>query len=138
MPRQDIERLVKYVRMTNIADEAKIDDDELEKLGARVCSDYDTDKASRSDWEEMNKEAFKLAKLVLEEKNWPFTNSANVKYPLITIGSVQFAARAMPILVNGRDVVRRSDRREEQTRDACVEAYELPAPGADGGVGRGD
>jgi predicted phage terminase large subunit-like protein len=46
-------------------------------------------------------EWLKLATQVMEKKNYPWPNAANVKYPLLTTAAMQFAARAYPALVPG-------------------------------------
>ncbi|MBW2003082.1 MAG: hypothetical protein JRI72_00495 [Deltaproteobacteria bacterium] len=98
---KDIEKLVNNINIARI-----LDDETLADIATAVDTGYDIDKESRSGWEKKNKEAMELAEQVWEEKNFPFQNAANVKYPLIGIGSIQFAARAYPNFVKGPDVVK--------------------------------
>lgn len=98
------DNLKKYADAINITE--FIDDDELAKIGQEVVRDFKIDMQSCQTWMDQNKEAIKLAKQVKEEKSFPWPNAANVKYPLITTASIQFAARAYPEIVQGNDVVK--------------------------------
>ena len=42
---------------------------------------------------------------VIEDKNTPWENASNVKYPLLTIAALQFNARAYPAAIQGNKVV---------------------------------
>lgn len=98
------EQLVRWIKSKNIAEE--LDDRELEKIGRLVMREFDVDDESRSDWLEENREAFKLAMQVAEEKMHPWPKASNVIFPLMTVAAVQFAARAYPAVVSGRNVVK--------------------------------
>ena len=78
----------------------------VRKIGMEVTRGYDADSSSRADWERMTKTAMDLAMQVTQEKNWPWPKAANVKYPLITTGAIQFSARAYPAIVQGEQVVK--------------------------------
>lgn len=91
---QDINRLVGEA---NLAD--KLDDKTLSKIGEECKRGFDTDLVSRSDWEADLDEWTKLATQVRETKSSPWPNASNVKYPLLSIASMQFNARAYPSLV---------------------------------------
>jgi chaperonin GroES len=93
-PSLDINRLVGE---TNIAD--KLDEEMLVKIGEECKKGFDTDLESRSDWEDDLDEWTKLATQVRERKSHPWPNASNVKYPLLSIASMQFNARAYPSLV---------------------------------------
>ena len=82
-----------------------LDDDDLKRIGRRVCDDFDMDAAARSEWETRQAKALKLALQVMETKSFPWPNAANVKFPLITVGALQYHSRAYPELINGTDVV---------------------------------
>jgi chaperonin GroES len=97
-------RLVDLINMPNIAEE--LDDSKLAEIGMKVVREYDIDKNSRADWESRMDRAMDLAMQVAEAKSFPWPNAANVKYPLLTTASIQFAARAYPAIVQGADVVR--------------------------------
>lgn len=76
---------------------------ELTELGGRVVDDYDTDLAERSDWERVVKCALEKAAQEKNrgEKTYPWHNASNVNYPLLTVGGLQFNARAYPAIVKG-------------------------------------
>jgi chaperonin GroES len=97
-------RLVDLIHMPNIATE--LDDSKLAEIGMQVIREYEIDKNSRADWERRMEKAMDLAMQVAETKTFPWPNAANVKYPLLTTASIQFAARAYPAIVQGADVVK--------------------------------
>lgn len=113
------EALLGLLSVGNIADH--LDDGELSDIGSRVKREYELDEGSRADWKKTMEEALKIANQVKEEKTWPWPNASNVKYPLITTAAVQFAARAYPAIVQGKDVVKgkvngRDDDGQKQAR----------------------
>jgi len=83
-----------------------LSDQELADIGQKVVREYDLDEESRSEWKELNKEAMRLAKLILEPKNDPWPGASSVKYPLITVAAIQFASRAYPEIVKGDQPVK--------------------------------
>lgn len=113
--------LFAIMRMPNIA--VALDDGDpqrLAKIAAKVCADYEIDEGSRKDWIEKNDEAMKLAMLVSEQKDYPFQNSANVKFPLLTTAALQFNARSYPAIVAPDRVVKCKVRgRDEQGQKAA-------------------
>ena len=48
----------------------------------------------------------KLALQVAEAKSFPWTNSSNIKFPLVTIAALQFHSRAYPALIPSQDIVK--------------------------------
>ena len=92
------------IGVTNIV--PKLDDDILGKIAEDVSTGYDIDVESRSQWEQKNKVSIELAEQIWEQKDYPYKNAANVKYPLIATASIQFAARAYPEFVKNPDVIR--------------------------------
>lgn len=88
----------------NIAEE--MTEDELIHIGDVVGKGYDADRDSRSHWEKDLKSWTELALQIAGEKTFPWTNAANIKYPLLATAAMQFAARAYPTLVpsNGQVV----------------------------------
>ena len=93
---KDIERLI---ATKNLAEDLK--EDKLREIGMRVVAEFDIDKNSREEWEKENEDWIKLATQVVETKNEPFSGAANVKYPTLTMASVQFAARSFAHIFNG-------------------------------------
>lgn len=111
--------LFAIMSMPNIADALRNAPEDgknnLASIAARVCEDYELDENSRKPWLEKNEEAMKLAMLVSEEKNYPFENAANIKFPLLTTAALQFNARAYPAIVPPDRVVKCKVRgRDEQ------------------------
>lgn len=88
----------------NIAD--TLDEDELNKVSEFAKRGFENDLKSREDWEDEIEEWTKLAKQCREAKTFPWPNASNVKYPLLSTASMQFAARAYPSLLpsNGKIV----------------------------------
>lgn len=83
-----------------------IDEEDLNVIGADAWTGYDVDKESCNEWEKRTTPAVELAMLIYEQKNEPFEESANVKYPILTVGAIQFSARAYPNIIKGKNVVR--------------------------------
>ena len=92
------------IESINIAKD--LDKQELLKIANQVVDGYDTDKDSRKPWETDLKKWTELALQVSTPKTFPWTNAANIKYPLLATAAMQFAARAYPTLVpsNGKIV----------------------------------
>ena len=97
-------KMLKFLEMTNVAEALK--DAELNKLGQKVTEGFDKDWTSCTDWREMMDKVLKLARLDRETKNYPWPNAANIKWPVIAQAAMQFAARAYPEIIQGRDVVK--------------------------------
>jgi len=127
------EALVKLdalMKADNIAD--MLTDDQLASIGDRVKREYQIDLTSQADWRACNEVAMKLAMQVTEKKNYPWPNAANVKFPLLTTASMQFAARAYPAIV-GTDVVKAKvigkdeggEKRERGDRVSAHMSYQL-------------
>ena len=95
--------LADLVASPNIAD--MLTTDEQKAMGGWVVAGYVRDMATRKDWEERNAKAIKLALQVKEEKTFPWTGASNVKFPLVTIGALQFLAR-ISILTRGRYIAK--------------------------------
>lgn len=96
--------LESFVDYHNIAED--LEKDERSPIGGRVKKEYDIDESSRTEWKESMEKGLDLARQVKSSKNYPWPNAANVKFPLITTASIQFAARAYPAIVPGRNMVK--------------------------------
>lgn len=108
---QDTHNIDRALQGMNIAEQLRKKDKrknttELAKIGERVCKEYDIDEASRQDWMKRNEEWMKLATQVVEKKSFPWEGAANVKYPLLSMASVQFSARAYSSLIPSLDIVK--------------------------------
>ena len=90
-------------REINIAE--LLDEQELTRIGHACKEGYELDEKSRKDWMDKYDQWMLLAMQVEEKKTFPWEGAANVKYPLITIASMQFSARAYPALIPGTNVV---------------------------------
>lgn len=82
-----------------------MDDGELLKIGSQVVKEYKMDRDSRAEWEDTIKKSMDIAKQVISEKTRPWAGCANVKFPLMSFGAIQFAARTYPELVKDGRVV---------------------------------
>jgi len=99
-----VDKLNSYLGMVNIAE--SLEEDILREMGSRVVEDFKIDKDSRADWEERTEDSLLLAGQVAEKKYYAGEIVANVKYPTLATASIQFASRAMPNIIKGRDVVK--------------------------------
>lgn len=84
----------------------RFDPSDLDKIGKAVVEGYRHDKLSRAKWERRMQAAMDLAMQVQKAKTFPWPNSSNVAFPLVTIGGLQFHSNAYPTIVQGRDVVK--------------------------------
>lgn len=90
--------------MDNIATE--LDSELLTTIGQRVKAEYDIDEKTRADWVTKTEKAMEFAMQVAEEKTYPWPKASNVIFPLMTTSAIQFAARAYPAIIAGRDVAK--------------------------------
>lgn len=97
----DINEILQSV---NIAE--NISKKELMTIGREAVDGYNIDEDSRADWLKSQEESLKLAVQVKEERNYPWKKSSNVKFPLLTIASLQFQARAYQTLIPDTSVVK--------------------------------
>lgn len=104
MAKNPLETLIDNMQLTNIAE--TLDETEIGKIAKLVASGYNLDLHSMKDWITRTEEGIKIAEQVMEVKNFPWPGAANVKFPLIAISSIQFAARAYPAIVQGKKVVK--------------------------------
>lgn len=96
-----INKKFKLNDLLNSANIAKdLDKDLQAAIGRWVVGGYVKDLSSRSEWATRHANAMKIALQVKEVKNFPWTNASNVKFPLVTIGALQFLAR-ISILTKG-------------------------------------
>ena len=83
-----------------------LSDEDLAKIGERVCREAQIDEDSCAEWRERTDPAMDLAMQIWEQKNYPFQNAANIKLPILTQAAIQFQARAYPNIVSGQRVVK--------------------------------
>lgn len=99
----DKAQLNQYLESKNMAED--MDTHDLVAIGIKIIDWFDEDEASRKPWTERTQGWLKLATQVIENKSFPWPGAANVKFPLLTTASMQFAARAYPALVPGPNLV---------------------------------
>lgn len=80
--------------------------EDLKTISSHVWQGYQADKQSRSAWERRMSAAQDLAMQISKDKNFPWPGASNVIFPLVTIASLQFSARAYPAIIPGTDVVK--------------------------------
>lgn len=103
-PQVEIQKdLKKFINSKNIAED--LDEQTLVHMGSSIIEWFDEDESVRKEWLDKTDEWIKLATQVTENKSYPWPNAANVKYPLLTIAAMQFAARAYPALVPGPKLI---------------------------------
>jgi len=131
-PEDDTPWLIKAINSPNLAFE--LDDRILQAIGAKVCDEFDMDCQSRKDegWDEIFENSMELAMQVKKAKTYPWQDAANIKYPLLTTASIQFAARAYPAIVDGWNVVKgkvlgqpSDEKRQRADRMAAHMSYQL-------------
>ena len=93
-------------RLSSVNIAATLEQTEIDEIAQRVIRDYDIDELSRENWLKRNKNAMKLATLVVEKKSFPWPKAANIKYPLLATAAVQFSARAYPNIIQGTNIVK--------------------------------
>lgn len=92
------------VTAPNLCDQ--FDESDLQAIGTWVFEGYTADKQSRQQWEKRTDAAMDLAMQVQKAKSFPWPNCSNIAFPLITIGAMQFHAKAYPTIIQGTDVVK--------------------------------
>ena len=99
------------------------DSQKLDKLGADIHRDFAIDDADFAPRRERITKLYELALQVIDQKNYPFPNAANIKYPILTKAALMFAVMAYPAIVQGDNVVKGrvigSDEGEEEITDAA-------------------
>lgn len=83
-----------------------LDEDDSKAIGQHCVHNFKVDKESRGGWETKMQDAQELALQITKEKTYPWPKAANIKFPLLTIASLQFASRAYPALVKAPDLVK--------------------------------
>lgn len=96
--------LGRILESQNLVEE--LDEDTLREIYRDVKEGYELDERSRSGWKKGAEHNMKLATQIAEKKTFPWPDAANVKFPLVTIAVIQFAARAYPSLIPPRDAVK--------------------------------
>jgi chaperonin GroES len=115
------EQVLKAIESINLA--KGMQEDKLNEIGADCKAGFDADELSREHWIKETDEWLKLARQVREVKTWPWQDASNVKYPLVSIASLQFAARAYPSLIpNDGNIVKMRIVGKDQTGEKTAKA----------------
>ena len=109
----------------NLAED--LSDEDLNNIGRDVVQNYETDKQSRRRWETRMQDATDLALQLTQDKSYPWPNAANVKFPLLTIASIQFASRAYPALVKAPDLVKYRVQGKDEDGQKAARAQRISA-----------
>lgn len=88
----------------NLAD--MLSPETLGRIGQYVTRDVEIDRKSREPWEKRYDRWLNIAMQVREAKSFPWPNASNIKWPLLTVASIQFQARAYPAIVDGSNLVK--------------------------------
>lgn len=100
-----IEKLTEYRKEINLVPVLEGTKD-IGAIGSRVLRDFQTDESSIAKWKTKLERGRKLFRQDPEKKNTPWANASSVKYPLLTVAAIQFAARAYPAVVETPQPVR--------------------------------
>jgi chaperonin GroES len=100
---QELQLLGVLAAHHNISEEFA--EERLSLISRDVLAEYDLDKRSMKGWFERMQKGLDLANLIRKDKTAPWTNAANVKFPLVTSAALQFNARAYPAIVPGGEPV---------------------------------
>lgn len=108
-------------------------DRELEDIAQKCAMEYDIDEGNFQSRKQRIQELYKLALQVIEEKNYPFDNASNIKFPILTKAALNFAAIAYPAIVQDDQVVKGkvigNDDGDEIIKDASGEPLIDPDTG---------
>ncbi len=106
MPRKrfTIEQLKQLAASKNIAQ--FLDEPELNEMGQDVCNDFDEDFGRMSHKINQWRDILDQVMQVKEEKNFPWPNASNMKYPLIAEACIEFSSNIYPEIVQPNRIVR--------------------------------
>ena len=96
----------------NIAE--MISDAALNAIGEEAKTQFKADYADGAEWRAQRERAIKATKQDTEKKAFPWEGASNVKYPLLTTASMQFAARTYSAIVPGKTIVKTAITGEDQ------------------------
>ena len=80
-----------------------LNETQLANIGSRCVEDYTRDKSDREDWEKTAEEALEIAaqESTGGQKDYPWPNASNIRFPILATAMLQFNARAYPAVVKG-------------------------------------
>ena len=91
------------IESPNLCDRFSAED--LQRIGEWCGDIFVRDQKSREGWYRRTEGALELAMQVQKNKSFPWQNCSNIIFPLVTLGALQFHARAYPTIISGKDVV---------------------------------
>lgn len=83
-----------------------LDEDKLDEISNQVFRGYEIDEQSRYEWVQIVEQAMDIAKQIMKKKSFPWENASNIKFPLITQASIDYASRTMPEIIQNDRVVK--------------------------------
>ena len=106
---------------------AEIPDRELSAIASDLLGAYDSNRASRQEWEDTYKNGLELLGFNYEERTAPFRGASGVTHPLLAEAATQFQAQAFNELLPSsgpvRTVVLGKDTREKQDQAKRVKQF---------------
>ena len=106
----------------NLAEE--LSDQELASLSSELLADFESNKASRSEWEDAYSKGLELLGYTYEERTMPFRGATGVTHPLLAEAATQFQAQAFNELLPPSGPVR-TQIVGEKTRDNESQAFRV-------------
>lgn len=110
---------------TNLAEE--MPDRELGRIAGELLAEYDSNKASRQDWEDAYANGLELLGFTYEERAQPFRGASGVTHPLLAEAATQFQAQAfnelLPATGPVRTAVMGAETREKQAQSQRVRQF---------------
>ena len=83
-----------------------VDDNELEKLGSKLISDYSSDRDSRKDWEEAYIKGLDQLGLKIEERTTPWAGACGVFHPMLSEAVIRFQSQSITEMFPAQGPVR--------------------------------
>ncbi len=85
----------------------KLSDEDLDEIAKLVLEDYMADENSRNGWLTKTKKVLELDMQIKKgQKTTPWLDACDVKYPLISVGSIAFASRLYPEIIRKEGIVK--------------------------------
>lgn len=104
-----MEKLKTKLKLEQILSEPNLVDfihkDDVGIIYNDVKTGSEQDRDSRAKWDAQTQQVVKLASLEKTQKMTPWPGASNVKYPIMTVCILQFAARAYPEIIRNGKVV---------------------------------
>jgi hypothetical protein len=83
-----------------------IDDDELQTLAVDLVGKFDSDKNSRSDWEETYEQGLDQLGLEIEERTTPWSGACGVFHPMLSEAVVRFQSQTIQEIMPAKGPVK--------------------------------